>query len=73
MRANKKELQELVDFDYVVKRNLVAAYTNVEKHLRFLLSQPEMTKEILYLFMTILMSFAIYPGLTSVVARQVYP
>ena len=38
MCATKKELQELVSFDYVVKGNLVAAYTNVEKHLRFLIS-----------------------------------
>ena len=44
MRATKKKLQELVGFGYVVKGNLVAAYTNVEKHLRFLLSQPGMTE-----------------------------
>ena len=44
MHATKKELQEQVGFDYVVKGNLVAAYTNVEKHLRFLLSQPGMTE-----------------------------
>ena len=44
MRATKKKLQELVRLDYVVKGNLVAAYTNVEKHLRFLLSQPGMTE-----------------------------
>ena len=44
MSATKKELQELVGFDYIVKGNLLAAYTNVEKHLRLLLSQPGMTE-----------------------------
>ena len=42
MRATKTELQELVGFDYVVKENLVAAFTNVEKHLRFI--QPGITE-----------------------------
>ena len=42
MRATKKELQELVGFDYVVKGNLVAVFTNVEKHLRF--TQPGITE-----------------------------
>ena len=40
IRNTKKKLQTLVGFDYVVKGKLVAAYTNVEKPIWFLLSQP---------------------------------
>ena len=39
MKNIKQELQEEVGLDFIVKGKLVAAYTNVEKHIQFLLKQ----------------------------------
>ena len=40
MKNIKQELQEEVGLDFIVKGKLVAAYTDVGKHIQFLLKQP---------------------------------
>ena len=41
MKNIKQELQEEVGLDFIVKGKLVAASTNVEKHIQFLLKQSD--------------------------------
>ena len=40
LRRTKNELKEKIGLDFIHKRQLVAAFTNVGKHIKFLLKQP---------------------------------
>lgn len=40
LRRTKNELKEEIGLEFIHKGQLVAAFTNVEKHTKFLLKQP---------------------------------
>ena len=40
LRTTKYKLQEEIGLEFIHKGQPVAAFTNVEKHIRFLLKQP---------------------------------
>ena len=40
LRTTKYKLQEEIGLEFIHNGELVAAFTNVEKHIRFLLKQP---------------------------------
>lgn len=40
LRTTKYKLQEEIGLEFIHNGQLVAAFTNVEKHIRFLLKQP---------------------------------
>ena len=40
LRRTKNELKEEIGLDFIHKGQLVATFTNVEKHIKFLLKQP---------------------------------
>ena len=40
LRRTKNELKEEIGMEFIHKGQLVVAFTNVEKHIKFLLKQP---------------------------------
>ena len=78
LRRTKNELKEEIGLEFIHKGQLVAAFTNVDKHIKFLLKQPGVQGAIFnfqitpWLCMTTWMNSGTWPGLHCTLERPLY-